>query len=52
VEKRGNCVDFLLTAKRDGRAARRFFARAVKNNSLPKIVNIDKSGANNASLCA
>src|SRR5450631_4817126 len=43
-------VDFLLTAKRDGRAARRFFTRAVKNNRVPKIVNIDKSGANNAGL--
>jgi transposase-like protein len=45
----GNTVDFLLTAKRDRRAARRFFTRAVKNNRLPKIVNIDKS-ANNAGI--
>jgi transposase-like protein len=40
-------------AKRDRRAARRVFTRAVTNNSdnrLPKIVNIDKSGANNAGL--
>src|SRR5450631_2087553 len=50
VDKQGNTVDFLLTAKRDRRAARRFFARAVKNNRLPKIVNIDKSGANNAGI--
>src|SRR5664279_3971100 len=50
VDKQGNTVDFLLTAKRDGRAARRFFTRAVKNNRLPKIVNIDKSGANNAGI--
>jgi putative transposase len=50
VDKQGNTVDFLLTAKRDGRAARRFFERAVKNNRLPKIVNIDKSGANNAGI--
>jgi putative transposase len=50
VDKQGNPVDFLLTAKRDGRAARRFFTRAVKNNRLPKIVNIDKSGANNAGI--
>jgi putative transposase len=49
VDKQGNTVDFLLTAKRDGRAARRFFTRAV-NNRLPKIVNIDKSGANNAGI--
>ena len=50
VDKQGNTVDFLLTAKRDGRAARRFFTRAVKNNRLPEIVNIDKSGANNAGI--
>src|SRR5664279_290833 len=50
VDKQGNTVDFLLTAKRDRRAARRFFTRAVKNNRLPEIVNIDKSGANNAGI--
>src|ERR1035438_6283296 len=50
VDKQGNTVDFLLTAKRDRRAARRFFTRAVKNNRLPEIVNIDKSGANKAGI--
>ena len=50
VDKQGNTVDFLLTAKRDRRAAQRFFTRAVKNNRLPEIVNIDKSGANNAGI--
>jgi putative transposase len=43
VDKQGNTVDFLLTATRDRRAARRFFTRAVKNNRLPKIVNIGPS---------
>lgn len=50
VDKQGNTVDFLLTAKRDRRAAYRFFARAVKNNRLPRIANIDKSGANKAGI--
>src|ERR1700686_399126 len=50
VDKQGNAVDFLLTAKRDRCAARRFFTRAVKNNGLPRIVNIDKSGANKAGI--
>jgi putative transposase len=49
VDKQGNTVDFLLAAKRDRRAAQRFFTRAVKNR-LPKIVNIDKSGANTAGI--
>jgi putative transposase len=50
VDKQGNTVDFLLTAKRDRRAARRFFTRAVKNNRLPRIANIDMSGANKAGI--
>src|SRR5450755_2740831 len=50
VDKQGNTVDFLLTAKRDRRAAQRFFTRAVKNNRLPKIVNIDKSPRSTASV--
>jgi putative transposase len=50
VDKQGNTVDFLLTAKRDARAARRFFTRAVKNSRLLEIVNIDKSGANKAGI--
>jgi putative transposase len=50
VDKQGNTVDLLLTAKRDRRAARRFFTRAVKNNRLPRIANIDKSGANKAGI--
>jgi hypothetical protein len=36
LDKQENTVD-LLTAKRDHRAERRFFTRAVKNSSLPKI---------------
>jgi putative transposase len=36
VDKQVNTVDFLPTAKRDRRAAQRFFTRAVKSNRLPK----------------
>jgi putative transposase len=35
-DKQGNT--FLLTAKRDRRAAQRFFTRAVKNNRLPNFL--------------
>jgi putative transposase len=47
VDKQGNTVDFLLTATRDGRAAP---AVLHARRRLPKIVNIDKSGANNAGI--
>ncbi len=36
VLEEGNTVDFLLTAKRDGRAARLFFTRAVKKPVFPR----------------
>jgi transposase-like protein len=50
VDKAGNTIDFLLTAKRDRAAAKRFPARAIEGNGLPQIVTIDKSGANTAGI--
>ncbi|WP_221900815.1 IS6 family transposase [Bathymodiolus platifrons methanotrophic gill symbiont] len=50
VDKEGNTIDFLLTAKRDMKAAKRFFKKAIKRNGLPELVNIDKSGSNKAAL--
>jgi len=41
-------VDFLLTARRDVAAARRFFERAIDQNDVPEKVTIDKSGAKTA----
>lgn len=46
VDKAGNTVDFLLRAKRDKQAARRYFARAIDQNGAPETVTSDKSGAN------
>ena len=43
-------VDFLLTAKRDEAAARRFFERAMDLHDVPEKVTIDKSGANTAAV--
>jgi transposase-like protein len=43
-------VDFLLTARRDRKAALRFLRKAIKWNGTPGKVTIDKSGANTAAL--
>jgi len=50
VDRLGQTVDFLLTARRDVAAARRFFERAVDLHDLPQKVTIDKSGANAAAV--
>ena len=48
VDKLGHTVDFLLTARRDVAAARRFFERAIDLHDVPEKITIDKSGANTA----
>lgn len=50
LDKQGNTIDFMLSAKRDRKAALRFFKKAIGSNGLPHTVTIDKSGANNAAL--
>ena len=52
VDKQGNTIDFLLTAKRDKKAALRFLTNAIARNGKPGLINIDKSGANNAGIAA
>jgi len=50
VDKQGQTIDFLLTSKRDTKAALRFLKKALKENGKPSLVNIDQSGANHAGL--
>ena len=50
VDRKGNTIDFLLTAKRDKKAARRFLNKAIGSNGKPSLINIDKSGANTAAI--
>ena len=50
VDKENNTIDFLLTKKRDKKAAKRFFVKAIKNNGLPEKITIDKSGSNKAAI--
>ena len=50
VDKAGATVDFLLTAKRDRKAALRFLRKAIGHNGTPEKITIDKSGANTAAI--
>ena len=46
VDKYGNTVDFLLTKRRMKGSAQKFFNKAIGNNGVPRVITIDKSGAN------
>src|ERR1035437_2833818 len=50
VDRAGDTVDCLLTAKRDKAAARRFLERALNLHGVPEKITIDKSGSNTAAL--
>ena len=50
VDKVGHTVDFLLTAKRNRKAALRFLSKAMDQSSVPDKITIDKSGANTAAI--
>ncbi|WP_418287821.1 IS6 family transposase [Legionella israelensis] len=50
VDKEGNTVDFMFSEKRNERAARTFFIKAMGSNGIPQKVTMDKSGANKAAL--
>ena len=50
VDKGGHTVDFLLTAKRDRKAALRFLRKAIDQSGVPDKITIDKSGANTAGI--
>ncbi|MFT4526692.1 MAG: putative transposase [Bacteroidia bacterium] len=50
VDKYGNTVDFLLTTRRMKGSAQKFLNKAIGNNGRPRVINIDKSGANSAAI--
>ncbi|MDQ3233577.1 MAG: IS6 family transposase, partial [Pseudobdellovibrionaceae bacterium] len=52
VDSDGDTIDFLLSAKRDQKAALRFLKKAVRQHGVPRKINTDKSGANAAGLKA
>ena len=47
VDSSGHTIDFLLAAKRDAAAAKRFFRRALRSpgNPMPRVINVDKNPA-------
>ena len=50
VDRQGDTVDFLFSAKRDLAAARRFLERAIGWHGLPDKITINNSGANTATI--
>jgi putative transposase len=50
VDRDGETIDFLLRAKRDCAAARRFLEQAIALHGEPDKITIDKSGANTAAI--
>ena len=50
VDKAGATDDFLLTARRDRKAALRFLRKAAGRHSVPRKITIDKNGANTGAI--
>jgi putative transposase len=45
-DKQGRTIDFFLSSRRDLYAASSVLCKAIRNNGIPKIINIDQSGTN------
>ena len=47
VDSNGNTLDFMLSAKRDHKAAKRFLKKVLKarHNKQPRVINVDKNAA-------
>jgi IS6 family transposase len=47
VDSEGNTLDFMLSAKRYGKAAARFFRKvlAAKHTQTPRVITVDKNAA-------
>ena len=45
VDSTGQTIEFLLTAKRDAAAAKRFLVKAIEasGNAMPRVLNVDKN---------
>ena len=47
VDSEGNTLDFMLSARRNKKAAKRFFKKVLKarHNRKPRVINVDKNAA-------
>ena len=47
VDSTGQTIDFMLSAKRDARAAKLFFRKMLKaaSHSSPRVISVDKNQA-------
>jgi len=54
LDKYGDTLDFLLSAKRDAQAAKRFFRKTLnaRNSTTPRVVSADKHAAYPPALVA
>ena len=52
IDSTGQTIDFLLTAKRDTTAAKRFLRRVIdaSGNAMPRVMNVDKNPAYQAAV--
>ena len=52
VDSTGQTIEFLLTAKRDAAAAKRFLVKAIEasGNAMPRVMNVDKNPAYPAAI--
>jgi transposase-like protein len=54
VDSQGNTLDFMLSAKRDNKAAARFFRKVLKgqHTQAPRVITVDKNAAYPAAMDA
>ena len=47
IDSEGKTLDFMLSAKRDAKAAKHFFDKALRGShvTIPRVINIDKNAA-------
>jgi putative transposase len=50
MDKTGQTIDFLPTARRDEPATKRFLTKAIRRHGVPEKITIDGSEANTSAI--